>query len=876
MRPALLPLLLLCALAVVPARAGDDSPDDLPSDGLYVSAVRLVRDRYLFPENVTADCLFKGAVDQLTSEVAWLMAETEGNRVALRHGDDPVMATIELGGMEDLPRAMAALEAAVRRAGYPLDPDLQLDVEILKGATACLDRHSSVLAGARLDRFNERISGKLSGIGMRYGLEDGEFVVHEVFLDGPAYRGGLKPEDVLLRIDDVSTAGMGIDDVKERIQGPVDSAVVLLVRRGERELRLKFVRAEVDIPNLEQRVLPSGVGYLSISHFSEQTVENLRRALAELASQGALERGLVLDLRGNTGGSLIQAARSADQFLVDGRLVRTVGRDGAPVASLVREMLADDEGTEPPVPVVVLVDSQTASGSEILAGDLALLERAILVGQRTYGKGTVQKTYNLRPDVRLKLTVAEYLLPGDYSVAFQGLSPDIVTGQVVLDDRGARYDHDEAAQGGVVFVRERPGWRTSGEPEERKDPELTLAERIVLRARGPRRVDTMAAARAVLAEQRAEEEARLAAAYSAAGLDWSAPAAADAALAAVEPEVRVHLETDGPPRAGELCTLRARVDNLGDTPLHQVRVQLWSEDTIWNRVTLPVGALPAHGSGEGRRLVKIGPREAARLDDLSIQVLAAGRPSPSPTHARLAVHPRPQPSLAISGQIVPLPAETGQQGARWQARMSLRNLGKDALRGLLLRFDFPDEPGIELIDTEGVLPSLAPGEEARVDLDLRTLPAFAAPALDLALRVDAEQWGRLLRWDFALPLDGTAVRHEAPELTVSAPESAPAGTPVRLSLVVTDDVLVDHAVVYENGHKLRYLAGGKRRLEGEVTFTPEVGGNGLVVITEDDAGHRARRVVWVLGTVPEGGPVVEEEPALEEGDGDEEEGVERP
>jgi carboxyl-terminal processing protease len=869
MRLALLPLLL----ALAPAQSQDDGPDVLPDEDLYASAVRLIRDRYLFPENVTADCLFRGAVEQLTAEVEWLMADMEGNRLTLRHGDDPIMAEIELGGMAELPRAMAALEDAVRRAGYPLDPGLELDVEILRGATGCLDRHSAVLAGERLERFNERISGKLSGIGMRYGLEDGEFVVHEVFADGPAAQGGLRPEDVLLRIDDVSTAGMDTDDVKARIQGPVGSAVVLLVRRGERELRLSFVRAEVAIPNLEQRVLPSGVGYLSIAHFSEQTVENLRRALAELASQGALERGLVLDLRGNTGGSLIQAARSADQFLVDGRLVRTVGRDGAPVASLVREMVADDEGTEPPVPVVVLVDGQTASGSEILAGDLALLERAILVGQRTYGKGTVQKTYNLRPDVRLKLTVAEYLLPGDFSVAFEGITPDLPTGQVVLDDHGARYDHDEAARTGVVFVRERPGWRATGEPEERKDPEIELAERIVLRARGPRRVDAMAAAQAVLAEQRVEEDARLVAAYAAAGLDWSLPANPDPALGEMEPEVRVRLETDGPPRAGEPCTLRARVDNLGDTPLYQVRVQLWSEDSTWNRVTLPVGALAPHGAGEGRRVVKIGPREPARLDDVSVQVLAAGRPSPSPDHTRLEILPRPQPDLAISGQVVPLPPEAGRADAHWQARLSVKNLGREALRGLLLRFDFPEDPGIELIDTEGVLPSLGPGEEQRVDLDLMTHPGFSAPALDLALRVDAEQWGRLMRWDLALPLDGAAVRHEAPVLTLSVPAAAPAGTPVRLGLVATDDVAVDHAVVYANGHKLRYLAGGKRRLEGEVTYLPEVGSNGLVVITEDDAGLRTRRVAWVLGTAPEGEPLVDDEPIPTLDDEDE---IERP
>src|SRR5262249_10167246 len=149
---------------------------------------------------------------------------------------------------------------------------------------------------------------------------------------------------------------------------------------------------------------------------SQQTVENLRAAMAELDRAGALDAGLVIDLRGNTGGSMKESASVADLFLGEGLLLRTQGSDGGRVQNLQAEMFATRAGTEPDIPLVVVVDDRTASGSEILAGALLELGRAALIGTRTFGKGTVQKVYNLGPDVRFKLTVARYILANDREI----------------------------------------------------------------------------------------------------------------------------------------------------------------------------------------------------------------------------------------------------------------------------------------------------------------------------------------------------------------------------------------------------------------------------------------------------------------------------
>ena len=847
-------LLLLGLTTVTPLQAEQGADQEL-----YASAIRLIQDRFLYPETITAEALLAGAAEQLTDRIEWLMADVSGNRVELRHGDSPPFATVEVGGLDDLPRALAALEAAVRDAGHPIRDDLQLDVQVLKGATERLDRHSALLAGRRLERFEERISGKLTGIGMQYRLEEGEFLVRSVFDGGPAQIAGVRADDVLLRIDGISTTGMTTDDVKERIAGPAGSVVRLLLRRGGRELTMSMERAEVSIPNMEQEILPSGVGYLSIAHFSEQTVENLRRSLSELASQGALEQGLILDLRGNTGGSLIQAARSADQFLVDGCLVRTVGRDGAPVSNLIRQMDADEEGTEPPVPLVVLTDDRTASGSEILAGDLALLERAILVGQRSYGKGTVQKIYNLRQDVRLKLTVAEYLLPDDVSVTYAGLEPDVATGEVIFDASGVRYDRADGDD--LLFVRERPGWRELDDLAQRDDPEVALAERIVLNSRGPRRDEALTAAQQALAELGQAEDDLLVSTYAAGDIDWRpAPAGQDPALAEQAPQVRVQLETDGPPRAGESVLLRARVDNQGAEPLYRVAVELWSQNSSWNRVTLPIGHLAPGASGEGRRIVKLDADDPARIDDVSVQVLAQGRQVPPATTTELRVRARPSPDLGVQARLLPHPDEGLEPGERsWRAELLLSNHGREDLHGLLVRFEFPEDDAIELQDREGMLPHLLAGEELRLDLCLHTGAGFEGEALDLDLRMDAEHWGRLARWDLPLSLDGTPVDHRAPAVELDGRAVAPAGVPTRITLSASDDRVVEHAVVYVNGHKARYVAGGGRRLHDELEITPLVGSNRIVATALDDQGHTTRAYAYVLGRAGDDEPAVAEE-----------------
>ena len=233
------------------------------------------------------------------------------------------------------------VESLVRQAELPLD-EVDLDVLLLAGAAQALDQHSRVLYGERLQAFDKRLKGTYFGIGARVRTENGRAVLSQVFVDNPAHKAGLRTADELISVDGQSLVGMGVKDITELLIGEQGTQVMVQVRRAVRDepdgevLDFVITRDEVREPNVSWKVLVGGFGYIRIDHFSELTEVYLLQGLDELEAQGALERGLVLDLRDNTGGSMLQSAKSADAFVPAGDLVRTVGPDGGKVREIGR------------------------------------------------------------------------------------------------------------------------------------------------------------------------------------------------------------------------------------------------------------------------------------------------------------------------------------------------------------------------------------------------------------------------------------------------------------------------------------------------------------------------------------------------------------
>lgn len=830
---------LLC-LGLFGSPAVAEAPD------LYTAGLARIEGLYLHRADVVPLDLLVAAGEELEDEIEWLLAEQEGERLVLRAGDGRELGRISAWDWESLAAGLREAEAMVLGAELPLD-DVALDVLLLAGAAQALDPHSRVLYGERLQAFDKRLKGTYFGIGARVRSEGGRAVLTQVFLDNPAYLAGLRSGDELVSVDGQSVVGLGASDITELLIGELGTQVMVQVRRADPELEdgdlLDFVitRDEVREPNVSWKVLVGGFGYVRIDHFSELTETYLLRGLDELDAQGALERGLVIDLRNNTGGSMLQSAKSADAFLPAGDLVRTVGPDGGKVRGLVEHLWADEDGREPQIPVVVLQNHRTASGSEILAGSLRELDRAVLLGTRSYGKGTVQKVYTLRPDVRLKLTVAQYLLSGGLSIHDErGVPADLPIGRVRFDANGVRYLDDSKEPDGpepLLFVEELAGWRELGEPAGREDLWEELAVRVLAQSAGQMdRAPVLDAAGQVRELVRVEEENRLVATFAGRDIDWRAAPELGPA-----PELSVQVFTREPAQAGGAAELVARVTNTGDTPLYRVMVRLESSDRTWTRYVLPVGYLVPGQTREGLAEVEIPFSAVGRESSVAVVVQSDGRPELDQGTTILGYTGLPQPQVSVRVQRV----DDERGGER--AMLRLTNHAEHPLQGVRARFEVAPSSGVQLTQYDSLVPSMAADGEVVMQLGLDTSRVDpSVESIPLQLILETQRFGKIATMALELPLDGRPVHLRAPQVEVQAPLNAEVG-PFTLPLHAQDERGVDHVVVWHQGRKLSWQAGVGRSWDHQLEVELEPGRNTLVVLAEDDQGLRTWRRVYVRG-----------------------------
>jgi len=287
------------------------------------------------------------------------------------------------------------------------DPDALLEGAI-KGMLSGLDPHSVYLTPGHFEEWNQNLDG-YSGIGIRFEVIGGKVVVTSLIEDGPAYRGGLKPGDRIVEIDNTNTIGMDRDEIRKRLMGPSHSYVAVRVeRRGwARPRELLLERQHVTLNSITHALMiRPEIGYIKIERFSSTTGAELRKALSSLRHQGMSK--LLLDLRGNGGGYLNAAIQVADAFLPGGkRIVFTRGR----VGSASQEYYSTDQEEDVMIPLVVLIDHATASAAEIVAGAIQDWDRGLIVGESSFGKGLVQSQYRFHDGSALLLTTARYYTP---------------------------------------------------------------------------------------------------------------------------------------------------------------------------------------------------------------------------------------------------------------------------------------------------------------------------------------------------------------------------------------------------------------------------------------------------------------------------------
>jgi carboxyl-terminal processing protease len=303
----------------------------------------------------------------------------------------------------------------------------------INGMLASLDPHSSFMPPEIYKEMKVDTRGEFGGLGIEITIRNGILTIVSPIEDTPAYRAGLKAGDQILKIENRFTKDMTIMDAVKMMRGPAGSKITITVMRGSYEKPKEFTltREIIKIKSVKYRTLEDGFGYVRIVQFQERTADDLKAALKKLrAENGGKLKGLILDLRNNPGGLLEQAVQVSDTFLSHGLIVYTEGRQ----QSSQMRFSAHKAGTEPPYPMVVLINGGSASASEIVAGALHDHHRAILLGTQSFGKGSVQTIIPLSDNSGLRLTTAKYFTPNGTSIQARGITPDIVVHPVEVKE----------------------------------------------------------------------------------------------------------------------------------------------------------------------------------------------------------------------------------------------------------------------------------------------------------------------------------------------------------------------------------------------------------------------------------------------------------
>ncbi|MBI4950520.1 MAG: PDZ domain-containing protein [Myxococcales bacterium] len=777
------------------AQPGKKADYDLTRLEAVNETLKYIRDRYVEPERVKPREMLMSALNNIQREVAEVIVLPDENGVvAVRVDTQELKLRVDnVLGPWDVAAKLRQVFAFVQKNLKDTDIDLR-DVEYAacNGMLRTLDPHSVFMSPESYREMNLSTSGHFGGLGIVISMRDQQLTIVRPMPDTPAGRAGLKKGDRVTKINNESTLNMPLDDAVKRLRGKPGTKVTIFVTRegadgwqGEKKFELE--REDIEVASVEGRRLDGDVGYVRLKQFQQTTEEELRAALKEMRSAGPL-RGLVLDLRGNPGGLLEQAARVSDVFLEKGVLVATVGASEGR-----EEKKAEAAGTEPDYPIVVLVSGTSASASEIVAGALKNLNRAVIVGQTTFGKGSVQLVFPevTRDHAALKLTIAQYLTPGDKSIQGVGVTPHVELDPMTVDDleldittsndgvkerdlsqhlSNSRATQSDKALDTVRYYlprEERLAQRERGgeiDEDFQVDFPISFGRDLVLHlpAQSTHAEQDVKGAQSFIDEVRAAETKKLAAELGKLGVDWSLPEG-ELPPGPAPGELEVKASTDRPNDevlAGEPLELVVSVTNRGKQPVHRLHATTESDGPYFDERELVFGRI---GPGETRvaraplswcelaegkpgapkpdksqRKCRIPMDALTRSDGVKIRFDAATGSAPVPVELRPTIRAIERPLFEYSYQVVDTTGNGDgvlQRGETATMYLDVRNVGRG--RSYDTQANLANKSGDGLLLRKGRfdISNLMPGEARRVAFSFDVEPQLVDNEVVLGLSV---------------------------------------------------------------------------------------------------------------------------------------------
>jgi carboxyl-terminal processing protease len=761
------------------ARSGaKKGPYDLTQLRVVNEVLRAINERYVDPKRVRPQEMLRGALDFVQRDVAQvLVTYDEGNTVAHVKADsmEKSFPIDDVVAPWDVAARLREVFAFLQKALDGSDVDLrEVEYAASNGMLHTLDPHSILLTPKQHRDMKVQTRGQFGGLGIVISIRDQQLTVMNPMPGTPAHRAGIRRYDRITRIDNESTTNLGLNEAVSRLRGAPNTKVTVWIHRDgpdgwEGAKAFELTREVIRVRSIESKLLEGNVGYVRLKTFMAASLSaDMQKALDDMKRQGPL-KGVVLDLRGNGGGLLDQAVRVVDAFVSEGPILATVGK-----AEGRDEHAARRDGTEPNYPMVVLVDGESASASEIVTGALKNHDRAIVVGTTTFGKGSVQAVLEDMPDeTALKITTAQYLTePGDVSIQGVGVMPDIELDPMTVDPvemdlvgkrdglrerdlsrrlvstrtRGEEKPFDVLRY--VFPLRERLELRERGYDDDgvRVDFPIRFARDLVTRVPSGTRTQQLQSAKGFLDQIRAAQVSALADDLKKYAIDWSdAPANVPAVNPPQAPAgIEVTVETtaaNGEVRAGEAADLRVTVTNKSKEHLHRLFGVTKSDAFYFNErelvfghlkpgetkvVNVPLGACTIEGRKPGSsaalpaelpRNCRIPKDALSRSDGIVVRFEEARGRAPGDATIRVATRALERPVFAYEWAVIDDRRGNGdgrvQKGEAFTMALTVRNVGKGPSLDAQANLRNLSGDGLLLRDARFDLSNLKPDEARR-------------------------------------------------------------------------------------------------------------------------------------------------------------------
>jgi len=794
---------------------------DLSQLPIFSKTLFYVRENYFDKNRLDPKRMLVGSLDFVQRDVPEILIDRWPER-------DPKQVTVKVNGQQrvfsiekvDAPWSLRSTLQEIFRFVQPnLQPVpdkeearrlVEIEMAATNGMLYTLDPHSVLLDVETYKDMRTQTQGKFGGLGIVIEMDKkNRITVKRPMPDTPAIRVGLKAKDHIVRINNESTMNMTLNEAVERLRGDVDTTVDVYVERDGMSGSKKFTitRAFIRPPAIDPapRVLtvPAGpvasqpgvpapgtkVGYFHMQHFSANSASDLADALALFDKEHV--RGIIMDLRGNPGGLYEQAQKVSDAFIKSGTLVSMVGVGGAQR----KDETASDSGHEPNVPVAVLVNQNSASASEIVAGALKNLDRGVIIGEDTFGKGSVQVLFDIQSPVPfgdkseddklgLKLTTAQYLTPGDVSIQGVGVVPDIETVPMLVQKEGERswirlqssahkrreadyewhLDHPSARHGEKpmeevsYLLAPKPGDKkhahdedeapvdddedddaSADDADQKTDFLMEFARDFLAQAKGIRRHELLAAAKPFLDKVHAAEDKRLSQALEKLGVDWTtAPASAGAPQLALTLDMDKH--ADAKIAAGSNVKIHGVVKNMGSAVAYRVRASLESDSPVFDENEMVFGKI-APGESKSYDLVVKVPASSFTRTDVIKGTLSSARPvNAVPAEVMLNIEGKARPRFAYTYQTIDDVKGNHdgqvQRGEQVRTLVTVKNIGMGrALHTEAVLRNGTSQEGILITAGRFDAKELAPGESKTFSFVYEVGPAFKGDEYQLELAV---------------------------------------------------------------------------------------------------------------------------------------------